>query len=57
MRLSAPTFIVFLVSIICALLALLPVFGMAVIALPISGFWLMTAAWALLTVGVLFRGI
>lgn len=57
MRLSAPSFIVFLISIICAVLALLPIFGIAVVALPISGFWLMTIAWGLMTAGVLFRGI
>lgn len=57
MRLSAPSFIVFLISIICAVLALLPIFGIAVVALPISSFWLMTIAWGLMTAGVLFRGI
>jgi hypothetical protein len=57
MRLSAPSFIVFLLSVICAVLALLPVFGIAVVALPISTFWLMTLAWGLMTAGVLFRGM
>jgi hypothetical protein len=57
MRLSAPTFIVFVLSLICGALAVLPVFGVAVVALPISGFWLMTIAWGLLLAGVLFRGV
>lgn len=57
MRLTAPSFIVFLISIICAVLALLPVFGIAVVALPISTFWMMTIAWGLMTAGVLFRGM
>lgn len=57
MRLTAPSFIVFLISIICAVLALLPVFGVAVVALPISTFWLMTTAWGLMTAGVMFRGM
>lgn len=57
MRLSAPTIIVFVISIVCAVLALLPVFGVAIVALPISGFWLMTIAWGLLTAGVLFKGV
>lgn len=57
MRLTAPTFIVFIISIICAALALLPVLGIAVVALPIEGFWLMTIAWGLLMAGVMFRGI
>ncbi|MEE4188006.1 MAG: hypothetical protein V2I76_06110 [Roseobacter sp.] len=57
MRLSAPSFIVFLLSVICAALALLPVVGIALVALPISGFWLMTLAWGLMTAGVLLRGL
>ena len=57
MRLSAPSFIVFVLSLICGALAVLPVFGVAVVALPISGFWLMTIAWGLLLAGVLFRGV
>ncbi|WP_295512723.1 hypothetical protein [uncultured Sulfitobacter sp.] len=55
MRLSPPTFILFLISLACAVLALLPVFGIAIITVPISGFWLMTLAWGLLTAGMLFR--
>jgi hypothetical protein len=57
MRLTAPSFIVFLISIICAVLALLPAFGIAVVALPIPTFWLMTIAWGLMTAGVMFRGM
>jgi hypothetical protein len=57
MRLTAPSFIIFLISIICAVLALLPVFGIAVVALPISTFWMMTIAWGLMTAGVMFRGM
>ena len=57
MRLTAPSFIVFLISVICAVLALLPVFGVVVVAVPISTFWLMTIAWGLMTAGVLFRGM
>lgn len=57
MRLTAPTFVVFLISLICGVLALLPVLGIAVVALPISTFWLMTIAWGLLLAGVLFRGV
>lgn len=57
MRLTAPSFIIFLISVTCAVLALLPVFGIAVVALPVSGFWMMTIAWGLMTAGVLFRGM
>jgi hypothetical protein len=57
MRLTAPSFIIFLISVICAVLGLLPIFGIAVVALPVSGFWMMTIAWGLMTAGVLFRGL
>jgi len=56
MRLTPPSFIIFLISIICGVLALLPVAGIALVALPLSAFWLMTIAWGLLIIGVLFRG-
>ena len=55
MRLTPPSLLLFLISLACAVLALLPVFGIAVVTLPLSGFWLMTAAWGLLVAGVLFR--
>lgn len=55
LRLSQPSFAIFLVSLICGVIALLRVFGVVAIALPVSSFWLMTAAWALMTIGVLFR--
>ena len=57
MRLTRPTIIVFLISLICAVLALLPALGIVSIGLPISAFWMMTIAWGLLTAGVLFRGL
>ena len=63
MRLTILTFIVSVISLICAVLALLPVLdvavvlGVAVVALPISGFWLMTIAWGLLLAGVLFLSV
>jgi len=57
MRLTPPSVIIFLTSIICGALPLLPVFGIAIVSLPISGFWLMTIAWGLMTAGVLFRGV
>ena len=57
MRLTRPTIIVFLISLICGVLALLAVLGIVPISLPISAFWLMTVAWGLLTAGVLLRGL
>jgi hypothetical protein len=56
MRLTPPSFIILLISLICGVLALLPVLGIAVVALPVSSFWLMTIAWCLMIFGVLFRG-
>ena len=57
MRLTPPSFLLFLASLACAVLALLPVLGVAVVTLPLSGFWLMALAWGLLAAGVLFRGL
>ena len=57
MRLTPPSLILFFISAVCGVLALLPVMGVVAITLPISDFWLMTTAWGLLTAGVLFRGI
>jgi hypothetical protein len=57
MRLTPPSVILFLISLACAVLALLPVFGVAAVTLPVSAFWLMTAAWGLLAAGALFRGL
>lgn len=57
MRLTPPSFVIFVISLICAVFALLPVLGIAVVALPVSSFWLMTIAWSLMTAGVLFRGV
>ncbi|MFN3663845.1 hypothetical protein [Yoonia sp.] len=56
MRLTAPSFFIFAASVICGVLALLPMFGIAVVSLPVSGFWLMTIAWGLMTAGVVLRG-
>ena len=55
MRLTPPSLILFLISAVCAVVALLQVFGFVAVALPVSNFWLMTTAWGLLTAGVLFR--
>lgn len=57
MHLRPPTLLSLLLSLICGVLALLPVFGIVLVSLPISGFWMMTIAWAFLLFGVLFRGL
>ena len=56
MRLTASACIVFAISLTCAALALVPVFGV-VVALPVSGFLLMTIALGLPTTGALLKGV
>lgn len=56
MRLSAPTTIVFLLSVALAVLALLSL----VLPIPFVGlhrFAFMTAAWAVLMAGAMFKGL
>ncbi len=60
MRLSAPKFIIWLIALILAALAILSKF----IGIPVIGgfvrqydFWVMTAAYGLLLLGTLFRGL
>lgn len=55
MRLSAPSFLIFLISLACGVLSLLPMYGIILVNLPISGYWLMTIAWIALVIGVVFR--
>jgi hypothetical protein len=47
----------FIISLICGVLALLPILGLAIVALPIASFWLMTIAWTVLMSGVMLRGL
>ena len=58
MNLTRPTFAVFLISVILAALALLSVVGN--VAIPVvsdNTFWTMTAAFGLLVIGVVFKGV
>lgn len=56
MSLSAPTMIVFIISVVIALVGLLA--GLAIIpGLPISAFWIMTVAWVVLAAGCMFKGV
>ena len=57
MRLSAPKFYVFVISVVLAALSILPQFGIIAVSLPISGYWLLAIAWGLLTAGVMFKGM
>ena len=53
MRRSRPSLTIFIASLVCAILAVLPMVGVNIIALPISSFGLMSLAWVLLAAGVL----
>jgi len=56
MSLSAPTTVVFIISVIIAIIGLLA--GLAIIpGLPISAFWIMAVAWVVLAAGCLFKGM
>ena len=53
MRRSRPSLITFVISVLCAILALLPIVGINLVAVPVSSFGLMTIAWVVLLAGVL----
>lgn len=56
MSLSAPTTVVFIISVIIAIIGLLG--GLAIIpGLPLSAFWIMTIAWVILAAGCLLKGV
>ena len=56
MRLTPPTKLIFTVTLIIAAVALLSAFGVLSF-LPISAFWLMTIAYGLLVLAVIFKGL
>lgn len=56
MSLSAPTNIVFIISLVVAILGLLAGLGIFSI-IPISAFWLMTIAYGILALGCLLKGV
>ena len=55
MNLSAPTMIVFIISVVIAILGLLGYY--AGIGMPIGNFHIMLIAWLVLAAGCLFKGI
>ncbi|MEM5585331.1 MULTISPECIES: hypothetical protein [unclassified Roseibium] len=57
MRLTPPSFIVFLISLALFVIAVLPLAGIAVPAVGVSTIYLLIASWAVLAAGVLFKGI
>ncbi len=56
MRLSAPTILVFLISLVAAVLGILSGLGIVAV-IPLSAFWLLTIGYAVLALGCLFKGI
>jgi hypothetical protein len=59
MRLSPPTLLLFLISLVFALLAMVTKLGYLPVPryLPHQEYWLAITAYMVLTVGVLFRGL
>jgi len=55
MNLSAPTMVVFVISVVIALVALL-IFFIIIAFAAVPSFWIMTLAWVVLAVGCLFKG-
>lgn len=59
MRLSPPTLLLFLISLVFALLAMVTKLGYVPVPryIPHQEYWLAITAYMVLTVGVLFRGL
>ncbi|MBE0578117.1 hypothetical protein [Devosia sp.] len=56
MNLSAPTQLMFIISVVLAVIALVGYFVPTVAIIGVYAFWIMTAAFVVLAAGVLFRG-
>ena len=56
MNLSAPTTVVFIISVLIALVALLMFLNVIAFA-ALAPFWVMTIAWVVLAAGCLLKGI
>ena len=56
MKLSAPTMIVFIISVTIAAIGLLAALGILAV-IPIASVWIMTIAYVILLAGTLFKGI
>ncbi|GAA0775026.1 hypothetical protein [Roseibium denhamense] len=57
MRLTPPSVIVFLISLVLFVLAVLPMAGIAVPSIGFSTVWILVASYVVLAAGVLFKGI
>lgn len=56
MRLSAPTQIIFIISLVVAVVGLLMALGILAM-IPIASVWVMTLAYVILAAGCLMKGI
>ncbi|MCA0434658.1 MAG: hypothetical protein LCH46_15545 [Proteobacteria bacterium] len=56
MNLSAPTTVVFIISVIIAIIGVLAALGV-VAFIPLASVWIMTIAFVVLAAGCLFKGI
>lgn len=56
MNLSAPTTLVFIISIVIAVLGILAGLGILAV-IPVPAFWLVTIGYVVLAAGCLFKGI
>ena len=57
MKLNAPTKIVFLISAVLAILALLPMLGVSIPAVASKTTWVALSGYAVLAAGNLFKGL
>ena len=56
MKLSAPTQMIFIISLVVAVIGLLMALGVLAM-IPIASVWVMTLAYAILAVGCLMKGM
>lgn len=56
MNLSAPTVVVFIISLVIAVLGILAGLGILAI-IPVSAFWLVTVGYVVLAAGCLLKGL
>lgn len=57
MQLSAPTFVVFLIAVVLAVVSLLPAVGVTLGALGAYNYWLLLAGFVVLAAGNLLKGV
>ncbi|WP_195162752.1 hypothetical protein [Mesorhizobium sp. NBSH29] len=55
MKLNAPKQIIFIISLVIAVIGLLA--GLGVLAIPLAAFWIMAIAYVVLAAGCLMKGL